>query len=143
LFNKSSLGAHHGQVQEGRGEEAGAKAGKGSSGGGATAREVGQRLPGHVQVHEEKPFHEDPGTDFTVYVWNRRMKQTKEDLLAILESIAAHVREDDSFEGRISYTCMAEGLARGEFEVEAFYRIGNSEGQGGAVQYGSASSGSV
>lgn len=61
------------------------------------------------------------------------MKQTKEQLLSILADISAAIQADDSFEGSLSYTVMAEGLERGEFEVEAVYRIGNSEGQGGMV----------
>lgn len=62
------------------------------------------------------------------------MKLTKEQLKNLLKNILITIDSDDSFEGRISYTCMDERVPCGkdEFEVDAFYRVGNSEGQGGA-----------
>ncbi len=61
------------------------------------------------------------------------MKISKEGLLSILDDIRKRVIEDDSFEGFLSYSCMIEEIPceRHEFEVEARYRIGNQDGQGG------------
>lgn len=53
---------------------------------------------------------------------------SKEQLLAALEDMIERVHADDSFEGRIEYHLRDDGA----FNVEAFWRIGNSEGQGGA-----------
>lgn len=64
------------------------------------------------------------------------VKQSKESLIAVLEDILARIKADDSFEGSLSYTAMDEGLARGEFNVLANWRVGNSEGQGGCVMIG-------
>jgi hypothetical protein len=63
------------------------------------------------------------------------MKQSKEQLIDLLERTARALREDDSFEGRISFTCMTDivDLGKDEFEVDAFVRVGNSLGQGGAI----------
>jgi hypothetical protein len=54
----------------------------------------------------------------------------KQQLLAVLEDIKKSIENNDSMEGRISYSVMGEDLKPGEFEVEATYRVGNSEGQG-------------
>lgn len=61
------------------------------------------------------------------------MKLDKTKLLAVIDRMRKAVEEDDSFEGSLSYSAMHEGLERGEFEVGAFFRIGNSEGQGGSI----------
>lgn len=61
------------------------------------------------------------------------MKMPTADLLKLLADITKRVEAGDSFEGNMSYTCMEEGLEKGEWEVEAHYRIGNLEGQGGAT----------
>ena len=58
---------------------------------------------------------------------------SKDSLLAALRQIIAHVDADDSFEGSIQYAATAE---RDQFEVMAYYRVGNSEGQGGGVAIG-------
>jgi hypothetical protein len=60
-------------------------------------------------------------------------KISKAELAAALRDMAARIDADDSFEGRISYSCMEEDCGRGEFEVEAAWRTGNSEGQGGSI----------
>lgn len=61
------------------------------------------------------------------------MKKTALELANILRNLAEDIEDGDSFEGSFSYTCMLEGLAPQEFEVEAAFRVGNSEGQGGMV----------
>ncbi|MGU3658440.1 hypothetical protein [Methylobacterium fujisawaense] len=60
------------------------------------------------------------------------MKMTKEQALATLDDMRAAICADDSFEGSLSYSFMEEGLGPNEVELSAFYRIGNSTGQGGA-----------
>jgi hypothetical protein len=59
------------------------------------------------------------------------MKQMTSQLAALLREIADAVEQGDSFEGRIEYTRMDEGLEREEWEVSAAYRVGNAMGQGG------------
>jgi hypothetical protein len=54
----------------------------------------------------------------------------KQQLLTVLEDIKKSIENNDSMEGRISYSIMGEDLKPDEFEVEATYRVGNSEGQG-------------
>jgi hypothetical protein len=54
---------------------------------------------------------------------------TKDELVGVLRDAANVVAESDSFEGRIAYTF---GSQPDTFEVDAFYRVGNSMGQGGA-----------
>lgn len=63
------------------------------------------------------------------------MKMSKEKLIKLLKDTLHAVENNDTFEGRISYSCMPEHveLAADEFEVDAFVRVGNSEGQGGAI----------
>ncbi|MBN3761375.1 hypothetical protein [Burkholderia sp. Ac-20365] len=63
------------------------------------------------------------------------MKLKKEQLIALLEETLAAVKSDDSFEGRVAFSCMVDHveLAPDEFEVDAFVRTGNSLGQGGAI----------
>lgn len=55
----------------------------------------------------------------------------KQQLLAVLEDIKNSIENNDSMEGKLSYSAMNENLKPGEFEVEVTCRIGNSEGQGG------------
>ena len=57
------------------------------------------------------------------------------DLILLLERTIHALRTSDSFEGRIHYTFELPGGAMGNdtFEVDAFVRVGNSEGQGGAL----------
>lgn len=55
----------------------------------------------------------------------------KRGLVELLEELAQLVKDDDSFEGNISYTCMKEGLPAGHYEVVGSFRHGNSMGQGG------------
>jgi hypothetical protein len=52
------------------------------------------------------------------------------DLAELLRGAAKAVEANDSFEGRISYTF---GTTPDTFEVDAFVRVGNSMGQGGAI----------
>ena len=54
---------------------------------------------------------------------------TKEQLIAALEDIVETIKGDDSFEGRIEY----HAESKDAFEVDAFWRVGNSEGQGGSA----------
>ncbi len=58
-------------------------------------------------------------------------KLTKDELLDTLRGIIALIQADDSFEGNLTYSCLEEGLGRGEFAVTAAFRTGNSMGQGG------------
>lgn len=60
----------------------------------------------------------------------------KEVLLAALRDMYDSLLNDDSFEGSLEYTAAAE---RHQFEVMAFYRIGNSEGQGRCRMIGETS----
>lgn len=55
----------------------------------------------------------------------------KEELAAALRAMADGILAGDSHEGRIEYTCLDPGCGPGEFAVDAFWRTGNSEGQGG------------
>lgn len=59
------------------------------------------------------------------------MKINKEQLVLVLRDMANLIENSDSFEGRINYTCMEDDCGKDEFHVEAFYRTGNSMGQGG------------
>jgi hypothetical protein len=59
------------------------------------------------------------------------MKINKSDLIERLKQTILDLENDDSFEGRLSYTCMVDGLGKDEFEVEWYLRHGNSMGQGG------------
>lgn len=63
------------------------------------------------------------------------MKIKQEQLVLTLRDMANTVERNDSFEGSIQYTCFweQEALEADEFEVSAFYRVGNSMGQGGCV----------
>lgn len=58
------------------------------------------------------------------------------ELATLLRAMARLVEAGDSFEGNLSYSCMDDGLAPGEFAVRAQFRTGNSEGQGGMVVVG-------
>ncbi|WP_186239577.1 hypothetical protein [Burkholderia gladioli] len=60
------------------------------------------------------------------------MKMSRTDLIQLLDDTKRALLADDSFEGRINYTCMAPEVELGddEFEVSAAIRLGNSEGQG-------------
>ena len=60
-------------------------------------------------------------------------KLTTIQLATLLNDIKAGIEAGDSFEGNLEYTCMAKGLQRGEWEVRASYRVGNSQGQGGMI----------
>lgn len=57
------------------------------------------------------------------------MIYSKADLLDELKRMIDHIESDDSFAGTLTYQ-----VADSEnFNVEGFYRVGNSMGQGGAV----------
>jgi hypothetical protein len=58
-------------------------------------------------------------------------KTAKKDLAATLRDMATRVEAGDSFEGRIAYSCMEDGCGEDEFEVDAAWRVGNLDGQGG------------
>ena len=51
-------------------------------------------------------------------------------LVAMLETIIAHLKADDSYEGSFEYHATD---TPGEFEVQAAYRVGNRDGQGGMI----------
>lgn len=53
----------------------------------------------------------------------------REKLIELLRETIVAIENDDSYEGRIHY----EGTSPGEYEVDAFVRVGNSEGQGGCM----------
>ncbi len=55
---------------------------------------------------------------------------TTETFGAMLDDLKQHVVAHDSFEGSLQYEVTDE---RGVFEVSAFYRVGNQQGQGGCV----------
>lgn len=59
--------------------------------------------------------------------------QSKEQLLDILRAMVEAIQTDDSFEGSLEYSATPE---RHQFEVMAFWRVGNSEGQGGSCMVG-------
>lgn len=63
---------------------------------------------------------------------------SRNELVAVLEDILAHVKSGDSFEGFLNYLIPGmEAMEQGvEFVVEARYRIGNLQGQGGMRIYG-------
>lgn len=63
-------------------------------------------------------------------------KIDKTTLLCLLDRIRDAVEHDDSFEGRLYYTTLDERCGRAEFMVDAFIRVGNSEGQGGSIVVG-------
>lgn len=58
---------------------------------------------------------------------------SKQKLLELLNDITESIKANDSFEGRLSYTCLNDACKKEEFEVDAFIRVGNSEGQGGCI----------
>lgn len=55
----------------------------------------------------------------------------KRGLVELLEEMAQLVKDNDSFEGNIHYTCMEEGIPAGHYKVVGAFRHGNSMGQGG------------
>lgn len=55
----------------------------------------------------------------------------KESLIALLERTLESIKQDDSMEGRIQYTFDSDNP--GEFLVDAFIRVGNSDGQGSCI----------
>lgn len=57
-------------------------------------------------------------------------ERSKEELVTMLRHAADAVEANDSFEGRIAWTF---GLEPEAFEVAAFVRVGNSQGQGGVL----------
>lgn len=59
------------------------------------------------------------------------MKMSKRELVELLEDMTQLIRDDDSFEGNISYTCMKDGLCGDQFFVTGAFRHGNTQGQGG------------
>ena len=59
---------------------------------------------------------------------------TKTQLLDLLEEIAGHIKSDDSIEGKLEYRFNDRNNEQElVFDVEAVFRVGNSEGQGGTV----------
>ena len=59
------------------------------------------------------------------------MKQTTEQLVKELRSIADAIEQNDSFQGHIEYSRFEGDLGPDEWEVSGMYRVGNSMGQGG------------
>ena len=62
---------------------------------------------------------------------NRPAPMSKDQFLAVLDDIRAHVAADDSWEGSLQYSIPEEPGDGVDFDVHAGYRIGNSMGQGG------------
>lgn len=60
------------------------------------------------------------------------MKLNSQSLVMVLRDMANLIEKNDSFEGQINYTCLDDDCEVGQFEVKAFYRTGNSMGQGGS-----------
>jgi hypothetical protein len=65
-----------------------------------------------------------------------KTKLSKNDLILVLKDIINELELDDSFEGFLNYTYLDDELSQEEiknniFMVDAFYRVGNREGQGG------------
>ena len=60
-------------------------------------------------------------------------EQTTAQLAKALRAMADSVERRDSFEGSISYEATDK---RDWFEVQAFWRVGNSKGQGGSIMIG-------
>jgi hypothetical protein len=60
-------------------------------------------------------------------------EQTTAQLAKALRSMANSIEQRDSFEGSISYEATEKPDL---FEVQAFWRVGNSEGQGGSIMIG-------
>lgn len=58
------------------------------------------------------------------------MNVSKDQLVSFLSDIKQRVATGDSFEGAISYSCLAEGLKSGEWQVNGAYRIANTYGKG-------------
>lgn len=54
---------------------------------------------------------------------------TKPQLVALLREAANEIEQDDSLEGRVWYSRRSDG----DFDVEAFVRVDNREGQGSAI----------
>jgi hypothetical protein len=61
---------------------------------------------------------------------NKPVPMSKDQLLAVLDDIRAHVAANDSFEGSLEYLMPEEPTEGVNFDVRAGYRIGNSMGQG-------------
>lgn len=61
---------------------------------------------------------------------------SKEQLCATLREVAALVEADDSIEGHLAY----EAVDRAVYAVSGCYRLGNSQGQGGARVLGASTS---
>ena len=60
------------------------------------------------------------------------VNMSREDLLYIIDDIRAGVGEGDSFEGFLNYLIPDDPDAPADsFDVEARYRVGNLQGQGG------------
>jgi hypothetical protein len=66
---------------------------------------------------------------------------TKDELLAVLDDMRERVAAGDSFEGFLNYLIPDEP-DKAEFAVEARYRVGNLDGQGGMRMIGEWSGGS-
>ena len=58
---------------------------------------------------------------------------TKQQLLNALKDIVGRIETDDSFEGGIDYAASKiDNKGELTFDVNAFWRVGNSGGQGGS-----------
>jgi hypothetical protein len=62
---------------------------------------------------------------------------TKHELLEIIDDMRARIARDDSWEGFLNYLIPEPGDPEGTYaRVEARYRFGNTEGQGGMRMIG-------
>lgn len=56
---------------------------------------------------------------------------TRSELLEVVDDMRQRIEVGDSFEGFLNYLMPEEGDDPGGFRVEARYRVGNLQGQGG------------
>jgi hypothetical protein len=64
---------------------------------------------------------------------------SREDLLAVIDDIRYRVGAGDSYEGFLNYLMPEEGDPPDGFRVEARWRVGNLQGQGGMSVIGDSS----
>ncbi len=72
----------------------------------------------------------------TAQIW-APVNVSHEALVALLEDVLEHVRQGDSFEGHVTYAIPEDPASPPHsFDVEARFRIGNLQGQGGLRMIG-------
>lgn len=58
---------------------------------------------------------------------------TKEKFIELLVDLLTEVKNNDSLQGNVTYDALHPKAGPDEFEVTAYFRVGNSMGQGGVV----------